>query len=131
MIHRLIAWIHELTAPRSVRTTICDLPEQYGPRMRVDEMRSYFLDTRNELVIRAVVQVLWMRRRAADESARDGVMQARNAGEIAAFYLGGMEVVDSVLADVQLLMDAKRKPDAEMKQWFRASLGGDGSGEGS
>jgi hypothetical protein len=129
MIHRFWKWVKGMTAQRSVRTTICDLPEEFGERMRLDEVRGYFLDGRNAKVIHAVVQVLWMHRRAVDKEARDcAALRDREGG--AAFYLGGMDLVDGVIADVQLLMDAERPPDAEMRRWFKPPVAGGGSPEG-
>lgn len=93
---------------------VVDMPEQFGKRMKLEDVRGMFLDPSYRAPLNAVAQLLWMHRRAADAAARDAAAD----GKSASFPLGQMDAVDNVLADFQTLMNPKAEPDDQVKGWF-------------
>lgn len=112
---------------RHAPPVLIDLPEEYGPRMRVNEVHALFLDPRNAAMIKAMVQVLWMNRYAAQKSALDAAAMGLPTAN---FYLGEIDSVNNAMANIQHLMaeqlddgtggQMKWEPTDRMKQWFRA-----------
>lgn len=112
---------------------ILDLPSEFGPRKRLGEVRALFSDPRQRELINAMVQVLWMNRADAEEKALAAASMdpSTGSGGGASFYLGGVEAVNNIMADVQRLLAESLKEGRTgervewtgteaMKGWFRA-----------
>lgn len=95
---------------------IVDLPEQFGERMRLDNVRALFADHKNRELCNAFAQLLWMHRRRADEDARNAAVKGTGSP---AFHLGEMDVMDAALADLQNLTTPGSGVDEQIKAWFR------------
>src|SRR4051812_18939755 len=105
---RFLRWLFRRTRQAVpvpvVRTTFSDLPEEYGPRMRVQEVHALFLDPRNKEMLRAMAQILWMNRVTALQKACDAAAvgaQGSGAQGNPSFHLGEIDNVSNVLADMQ------------------------------
>lgn len=111
----------------SVRPRIIDLPEEWGPRMRVGEVRGLLTDPKHAAVIKAVAQLLWMNRNRAQDAAADAAATGKTT---APFWQGKVEAATDTLADLDRFMaphlvdqDTGRKTEwkatPEMAMWFR------------
>ncbi len=103
---------------RLFRGPVIDLPEQFGPRLRMEDVQGLFRHPSQRDALNAVAQVLWMHRVAAAESAMDAALDKKTNQD---FHLGQMASVDNALADFKKLMDAKDgdAPPASMVRWFK------------
>ncbi len=101
-----------------MRRLVIDLPEQFGPRLRMENVQGTFKHDSNRDTLNAVAQLLWMHRADAAESAMDSAIDGKTNTD---FHLGQMAAIDNALADFKRLMDAKDDDDApaDMAKWFK------------
>jgi hypothetical protein len=97
---------------------VIDLPEQFGPRLKMENVQGTFRHDSNRETLNTVAQLLWMHRTEAAERAMDAAMDGKTNKD---FHLGQMGAIDNALADFQKLMDAKDgdAAPASMAKWFK------------
>jgi hypothetical protein len=86
--------------------------------MRLETVRSLFRDPTKKEMVNALVQLLWMHRAGVIEEGRAAARLGKEAEAV--FQWGGVDLVDAVLSDVQVLMSERGEGDAAVKGWFRA-----------
>lgn len=109
MISRYIA--------KLIRPAVVELPALSGERMKLSEVTGALHGARENDAVRALIQILWMHRCAADNDARACAAADQGSRD---YSLGGMQLVDNVLHDMQILSTENAPPPEGVKQWFRA-----------
>lgn len=97
----------------SRRKQVVHLPEICGPRLALSEVQAALHGAIEDPRVRALLQVLAMRRQACDMAAADDAWK----GQDNRFQMGGRQALDDAFADLARLM-REGKADDEMRTFF-------------
>lgn len=95
------------------RKRVVDLPELCGKRLGLSEVKALLHGAKDDLRVRALLQVLAMRRQACDEAAATDAWK----GQDSRYQQGGRQSLDDAFTDLALLLESG-KTDDEMKKFF-------------
>lgn len=95
------------------RKRVVNLPALCGPRLGLSEIKAALHGAKDDLRVRALLQVLAMRRQACDDAAAIDAWK----GQDSRYQQGGRQAVDDAFVDLALLLETG-KADDEMKKFF-------------
>lgn len=95
------------------RPHVVNVPALCGRRLSTGELVALLHGKTEDDTLKAVLQLLWMRREACDATAADEAWK----GVDTRFHHGGRQALDDLLADLSRLIEAGETDD-EMKKYF-------------
>ncbi len=95
------------------RHRVTQLPELCGKRLALSEVKAALHGAKEDLRVRAVLQVLAMRRQACDEAAATDAWK----GQDSRYQQGGRQSLDDAFHDLAQMLE-HGKSDGEMQTFF-------------